>query len=108
MVKPINKSNFYRPKAASPSYGIGLTFNNKTGVPAGTVVSGYIVKQRGTNKFIVTDGVTTKTARLAPTTAIATDLVTNTNHCTILLETISAGVGATFVPHYAIDTATIQ
>jgi len=98
MVKPINKHNFAMKNAAK---GMAINFYNGT-----SVATGYVVKQTGTNKFICTDGVnTSKPLKLAPLTTWATDLTNHQGHCTIQVETISAGTGATFAPHYAIDTA---
>jgi len=59
---PINKKNF----------GVGkllVKFHNGTGV-----VSGYITKQSGADRFVVTDGTITKTVTLAQTTTLAQKL----------------------------------
>lgn len=83
--------------------GIAVNFYNGT-----SVVSGYIVRQSGTNSFMVTDGtVAPKKVKLAPTATIANDLADNTGYCSITIDPPDpTGTGATFTPHYKVDTAT--
>jgi len=94
-MKPINKKNFR-------ATGMGVSFYNGT-----AVVTGYVVKQSGTNKFVVTDGVNTMKVRLAQTTAFATSLASHPTFCTIPLETLSVGKGASFTPHYKVQSGTV-
>src|ERR1044072_6540811 len=72
------------------------------------VVPVYIVRQSGTNTFMVTDGeVDPVKLKLAPTAAIAADLETNSGYCSITIDPPDpTGTGATFTPHYKVDTAT--
>jgi hypothetical protein len=96
---PLNSSNF-------GTSGIGVSFYNGT-----SVVSGYIVKQTGTNSFIVTDGTITKQATLAPTAAIATALSStgNQGYCTIQVSPNASGAtGGSFTAHYAVQSALVN
>ncbi len=72
---PVNNNNF-------GVHGMAVSFYNGT-----SVVTGYVSKQLGTNKFIVTDGTTEHTLTLASTTAIATSLSGNTTNFTIPVVT---------------------
>jgi hypothetical protein len=95
---PLNSRNF-------GATGIQVTFYNGT-----SVVPGYIVKQTGTNTFIVTDGTVTQQATLAPTLAIATALSSSPNqgYCTIQVAPAASGAsGATITPTYGVQSALV-
>ena len=93
---PLNSKNF-------GTTGIKVSFYNGT-----SVVPGYIVKQTGTNTFVVSDGTHTKSATLAPTSAIATDLTDNPTYCTLQVAPADGGAtGATFTPHYGVQSALV-
>ena len=95
---PLNPTNF----GAS---GIAVKFYNGT-----SVVTGYIVKQTGTNSFVCTDGVVTAIKTLAPTLAIATALSSSPNqgYCTIQITPPAASAtGGSFTAHYAVQSATV-
>jgi hypothetical protein len=91
---PINKKNFGAGK-------IKVWFHNGT-----ALVTGYIVKQLGVSKYVVTDGAVTKTLTLAPTAALA-DILTgvqaiDATHTVAMIAdycTTTVTVGAT--AHYA-------
>jgi hypothetical protein len=94
---PINNRHF-------GIHGLAVQYYNGT-----SVVPGYIVRQTGTKRFVVTDGSHPATVLLAPTTAIATALATvgNQGYCTMLVVPPVSGSGATFTPSFGIDTAVV-
>ncbi len=97
---PVNSHNF-------GSNGLTAVFNNGSGV-----VSGYIVKQIGTNKFVVTDGTTTNGTlntfirTLAQSVSDATSLPTTV--FTINTYPVSTtGTGASLAVTYQLASAAV-
>ena len=61
-------------------HGIKVRFYNDS-----DVVDGYIVDEPGTSEFVVTDGVVTKTVKLAETLDVVNDLAANPGFFTIVV-----------------------
>lgn len=92
---PLNPLNF-------GTTGVAVQFYNGT-----SVVTGYIEKQVGTNRFVCTDGTNTAICALAPNSSIATTLSSNPTYCTIQVEpTDSDATGGSFTAHYKVGAAT--
>jgi hypothetical protein len=78
---PINKKNFGNTAGST----IQVQYNNGT-----STVTGYIVKQTGTSRYVVTsNGVVDYTVTLASTTALATALTSG--YATVVVTNPSAG-----------------
>jgi len=92
-MKPVNDKFF-----GSASGQIAVAFHDGS-----TTVSGHIVKQVGTSTYVVSDGSTTRRARLAQTTAAAATLVDGA----MRIVGTGTGSGATLVATYEIDTVTV-
>ncbi len=86
-------------------HGLAVSYYNGT-----STVNGYITKQVSANKFNVTDGSNPKERLIvAPTTAIATAInSSNQAYFTIPVYPFNtSATGATFIPHFAVDSATV-
>lgn len=92
---PLNSKNF-------GSTGMEVSFYNGT-----STVNGYVVKQVGTSRFIVTDGSVMKTVSLANTLSVATSLSSNPTYFTVLVTPQSSASGATFAVSYTVDSASL-
>jgi hypothetical protein len=86
-MKPVNIRDF----RGNQQGNIGVRYHNGT-----EPVIGYVVRQIGTKRYVVTsDGVTTFTVQLAQTTALAQNLTAG--YCTIEMFSTSDGSGPYYV-----------
>jgi hypothetical protein len=89
---PVNTRNFGR---------TGITVNYFD--DDHSLIAGYIVKQLSANKFRLSDGTYESVLKLAPTTAIASDLTSYPDYFTIIAYPQGGGgTGATITPMYAL------